>query len=249
MKPARALTAALLALSAAGAHADFHCADSQGRVFVVARPFGATMGVVCRPQGGVGTPIPAVARPTGGFTFIVESHSRAPPARGVGAEFAADFKSGLVLAPSLRSTSMSMSIAPTEPALQRMIENAAREYGHDAGLLRAIIHVESRFNASAVSPKGAIGLMQVMPTTAARFGVLEPRTALFDPQANVQTGARYLRVLRDLFVDRIDLAVAAYNAGEGAVLRHHRAVPPYPETQAYVRNVMALYESELARRD
>jgi soluble lytic murein transglycosylase-like protein len=247
MKPARALVVALLALSSAGARADFHCTDTQGRVFVVARPFGATAGVLCRPQGGAGTPIPAVAQPTGGFTLIVESRGRTPLARGPGAGFAPDFKTGLVLAPSLRSASA--GIAPTDPALRRMIEDAAREYGHDAGLLRAIIHVESRFNASAVSPKGAIGLMQVMPTTAARFGVREPRTALFDPQANVQTGARYLRVLRDLFVDRIDLAVAAYNAGEGAVLRYHRAVPPYPETQAYVRDVMALYESELARRD
>ncbi len=127
-------------------------------------------------------------------------------------------------------------------ALEGMISVAARKYGHDVDLLRAIVHVESHFNPEALSPKGAIGLMQVMPATGRRLGVDTPRKSLFDPATNLDAGARYLRLLMDMFPDRPDLAVAAYNAGEGAVLRHRRQVPPFPETQAYVRDVMSAYE-------
>jgi soluble lytic murein transglycosylase-like protein len=126
--------------------------------------------------------------------------------------------------------------------LDSMISSAAHKYGHDANLLKAIIHVESRFNPKAVSPKGAIGLMQVMPATGKRVGITTPDTMLFDPAMNLQAGARYLRILMDLFADRPELALAAYNAGEGAVLRYKRSIPPYPETQAYVRDVMAHYK-------
>jgi soluble lytic murein transglycosylase-like protein len=126
--------------------------------------------------------------------------------------------------------------------LDNMIHRAAQQYGHDANLLKAIIHVESRFNPHAVSPKGAIGLMQVMPATGRRVGISTPHTMLFDPAMNLQAGARYLRILMDMFADRPELAVAAYNAGEGAVLRHKRGIPPFPETQAYVRDVMAHYK-------
>jgi soluble lytic murein transglycosylase-like protein len=122
-----------------------------------------------------------------------------------------------------------------------MINDVAAQYGHDANLLRAIIHVESRFNANAVSPKGAIGLMQIMPATGRSLGVEEPRRALFDPQTNVRAGAKYLRILMDKFSDRPELAIAAYNAGEGAVMRYKRDIPPYPETQSYVRQVFARY--------
>jgi soluble lytic murein transglycosylase-like protein len=127
------------------------------------------------------------------------------------------------------------------PELLSLIDEVARTYGHDAQLLHAIIRVESGFNPNAVSPKGAIGLMQVMPATAERVGVQEPQRALFDPETNLHAGARYLRLLMDMFSDRPDLAVAAYNAGEGAVLRYRGEVPPFRETQAYVRDVMALY--------
>ena len=127
-------------------------------------------------------------------------------------------------------------------SLDSMISSAAHRYGHDANLLKAIIHVESRFNPKAVSPKGAIGLMQVMPATGRRMGITTPDTMLFDPAMNLQAGAHYLRILMNLFADRPELAVAAYNAGEGAVLRYKRSIPPYPETQAYVRDVMAQYK-------
>lgn len=125
--------------------------------------------------------------------------------------------------------------------LDPMIANAARRHGHDANLLKAIIHVESRFNPNALSSKGAIGLMQVMPATGLRMGVREPDAKLFDPATNLDAGARYLRILMDMFNGQAELAIAAYNAGEGAVLRHGGKIPPYPETVSYVRDVMAQY--------
>jgi hypothetical protein len=122
-----------------------------------------------------------------------------------------------------------------------VLRDAASRYGHDVDLLRAIVHVESGFNAQAVSSKGAIGLMQVMPATARGLGMAQPHQELFDPQRNVDVGARHLRRLMDLFRDRPELAVAAYNAGENAVARYGHAIPPYPETQAYVEKVRARY--------
>lgn len=130
---------------------------------------------------------------------------------------------------------------PHDGALDVLIAAAAARYGHQTNLLRAIVHVESRFNAAAVSPKGAIGLMQVMPATATGLGVADPATRLFDPAVNLDAGARLLRQLLDQFKDRPELAIAAYNAGPGAVLKHGRGIPPYPETQAYVRDVTAEY--------
>jgi soluble lytic murein transglycosylase-like protein len=122
-----------------------------------------------------------------------------------------------------------------------LIASAARAHGQDVSLLRAIIHVESGFNPSAVSAKGAIGLMQLMPATARRIGVDTSQRALFDPATNINAGARYLRVLMDMFAGRPELAIAAYNAGEGAVIRYRRQIPPYPETQGYVKKVLAQY--------
>lgn len=129
---------------------------------------------------------------------------------------------------------------PTEPGeeLDRLIARVADAHGHDQHLLKAIMYVESRFNARAVSPKGAIGLMQVMPATGARMGVERPSESLFDPRTNLEAGARYITILKRLFPDRLDLVIAAYNAGEGAVMRHQRNIPPYKETQTYVRAVL-----------
>lgn len=106
----------------------------------------------------------------------------------------------------------------------------------DPALLHAVISAESAFNPRAVSPKGAVGLMQLMPTTAERFGVSNP----YDPIANIQGGARYLRLLLDQFKST-HLALAAYNAGEGAVIRYGNAIPPYPETRTYVERVLGFY--------
>jgi soluble lytic murein transglycosylase-like protein len=114
---------------------------------------------------------------------------------------------------------------------------AAHEAGVDQALVHAVIHVESGYRADAVSPKGAIGLMQVLPETAKRFGIQDAT----QPKANLKAGTRYLRVLLDLFEQRTDLAVAAYNAGEEAVLRYDSTIPPYPETQHYVPAVLGKF--------
>ncbi|HLF96618.1 MAG TPA: lytic transglycosylase domain-containing protein [Methylococcaceae bacterium] len=117
-----------------------------------------------------------------------------------------------------------------------LISAAASRYGLDTGLLHAVIHAESAYNPGAVSPKGAVGLMQLMPGTASRYGVADRR----NPSENVDGGAHYLRDLLDMFRNT-RLAVAAYNAGEGAVIKHGLRIPPFPETQQYVSRVMGLY--------
>jgi soluble lytic murein transglycosylase-like protein len=129
---------------------------------------------------------------------------------------------------------------------QPLLRDASRSQGVDYEVLKALIVAESGFDPKAVSPKGAIGLMQVMPATAERWGVrgdakLSIEKKLADPQLNVRTGTRYLRHLIGLFPDRLDLALAAYNAGEGAVQRAGNRIPNYRETQNYVKTVMHLY--------
>jgi soluble lytic murein transglycosylase-like protein len=137
-------------------------------------------------------------------------------------------------------------IAPDYKRVKHHLRAASAKHGVDYELLQAVIATESGFDATAVSPKGAVGLMQVMPATANRFGVSSDakRTVeqkLADPAVNVPTGTRYLRHLLDLFPGRMDLAVAAYNAGEGAVQRAGNQIPAYKETQSYVRTVLGLY--------
>jgi soluble lytic murein transglycosylase-like protein len=123
------------------------------------------------------------------------------------------------------------------------ITSVARTYDIDPLLLHAVIHVESRYNPAAVSHAGARGLMQVIPATARRFGVTNPITELADPQTNIEVGAAYLKTLQGMFGNNLTLVLAAYNAGEGAVMKHKYSVPPYRETQAYVRDVLAHYRS------
>jgi hypothetical protein len=106
----------------------------------------------------------------------------------------------------------------------------------DPVLLYSIMHQESTFKQGAISPKGARGLMQLMPPTARRFGV----TNIFNPKQNIEGGARYMRFLLDLFKD-VNLALAGYNAGEGAVMKYGYRVPPYRETQEYVRRISMRY--------
>lgn len=116
------------------------------------------------------------------------------------------------------------------------VEAAARTYQVDAALLHAVISAESDYNPAAVSNKGAVGLMQLMPETARRYGVENS----FDPEQNIRGGTRYLSYLLQLFDNNPKLAVAAYNAGENAVIRHGYTVPPYRETLGYVPKVLEL---------
>ena len=119
-----------------------------------------------------------------------------------------------------------------------IIEKAAVSAALEPNLLRAVIVVESGFNSRAVSKRGAVGLMQLMPATATRFGVSNP----FDPKENVHGGARYLKFLIDRFGQNIRLALAAYNAGEEAVDRNGGQIPPFTETMAYVPRVLKIYQ-------
>lgn len=113
------------------------------------------------------------------------------------------------------------------------IKEIAERYGVDPSLVQAVIGVESAFNPWAVSPKGAQGLMQLMPRTAASLGVRDS----FNPRDNIEGGVRHLRYLLDRYPGNVPLALAAYNAGEGAV-DYYGGLPPYPETQQYVQKVL-----------
>ncbi len=122
-----------------------------------------------------------------------------------------------------------------------VIADAASKHGVEEKLVHAVIQTESAYNASAVSRAGAVGLMQLMPDTARRYGV----TNRTDPIQNVNGGTRYLKDLLGMFNYNLGLAVAAYNAGEGAVMKYNNSIPPYPETQNYVRQVLSLYRHSL----
>lgn len=122
------------------------------------------------------------------------------------------------------------------------IAAAAQASQLEPALLHAVVEIESGYNAKAVSPKGALGLMQLMPDTAQRYGVTDP----MDAAQNTRGGARFLRDLLDLFSGNKELALAAYNAGANAVLKHGRRIPPYPETSRYVPAVLKSYELQRA---
>jgi soluble lytic murein transglycosylase-like protein len=124
-----------------------------------------------------------------------------------------------------------------DSTVDSLIAESGRRNSVDPLLLYSIMHQESTFKPRAVSPKGARGLMQLMPPTAARFGV----TNIFDPRQNIEGGARYMRFLLDLFSGDVNLALAGYNAGEGAVMKYGYQVPPYSETQEYVRRISKRY--------
>jgi soluble lytic murein transglycosylase-like protein len=127
-----------------------------------------------------------------------------------------------------------IEIPTRDPAsFDSLIRHAAVAHDVDASLVKAVVHAESGFNPNAISRVGASGLMQLMPATAKRYGVHD----IFDPAQNVAGGVRYLRDLLRMFKNDTRLAVAAYNAGEGAVLRY-RGVPPYEETRDYVTKVL-----------
>ncbi|MCX6624077.1 MAG: lytic transglycosylase domain-containing protein [Acidobacteria bacterium] len=138
---------------------------------------------------------------------------------------------GVVPGPAASSSSNS---ATTD--LGGMVETAAEKYNLDPLLVHSVIEVESNYNPWAVSNKGALGLMQLIPSTARRFGVRN----VFDPRDNIEGGVRYLKYLSALFPSDLRLVLAAYNAGEGAVARHND-IPRYPETEQYVYRVGKAY--------
>jgi hypothetical protein len=227
-----AALAAAAVLAAAPAAAAVRCSDAAGRSYTLP------------------------AAPGAGYRFFVHCEPGAPVAeRGPEIERYRQQQGALVIWPGLRPPGLRVAgeksrraapvppLAPTTVARMRevlpLIHKAAARYDLDPYYLKALIHTESAFRADAVSPKGAQGLMQLMPATAQRFGVADPSRLTTDPEANVLAGARYLAHLRELFDDDWVLVTAAYNAGEGAVRRHGNRVPPFAETQHFVRAVDA----------
>ena len=142
-----------------------------------------------------------------------------------------------------KNSSISFGSSFNDHQYDHIIRMLCREHQMDFSLVKAVIKAESAFNPRAVSRKGARGLMQLMPDTARDLCVDDP----FDPYDNLQGGVRYLRQMLDTFNGNVTLAVAAYNAGPGAV-RDSNAVPPYPETRTYVRRVLQYHREYLSMR-
>lgn len=142
--------------------------------------------------------------------------------------------------PSVGAARVAQLFMPAQADILRyssIIDAASKTHGVDGALVHAVITAESGYNAAAVSRAGARGLMQLMPETAARYGVRD----IHDPRENINGGVRYLRDLMTMFNGNIELAVAAYNAGENAVIRHGNRIPPYAETVHYVPKVLGFY--------
>lgn len=144
----------------------------------------------------------------------------------------------------LAITKTEMAKVIRSPEMLALVDEIAAANGVDTYLARAIIQAESAFNYKARSHVGALGLMQLMPSTAERFGVLDP----FDPRQNIMGGCKYLKWLNDYFKGDLAKVVAAYNAGEGAVQRYN-GVPPFRETRAYVPKVLDLYQRKAVQPD
>lgn len=137
-------------------------------------------------------------------------------------------------------------VSPNYKAVKHLLRDASAAHGIDYELLQAVIATESGFDTYAVSPKGAVGLMQLIPPTAERYGVRADKNSpvakkLTDAKTNIKAGSRYLRDLIDMFPGQLELAIAAYNAGEGAVQRAGNKIPNFPETRNYVKTVLQLY--------
>lgn len=143
----------------------------------------------------------------------------------------------LTLPTSLNVSGSLEGFTTGDTTLDGFIVESGRRNSVDPLLLYAIMHQESTFKPRAISPKGARGLMQLMPGTATRFGV----TNIFDSRQNIEGGARYMRFLLDRFNGDIPLALAGYNAGEGAVIKYGNNIPPYAETREYVRRITRRY--------
>ena len=178
----------------------------------------------------------------GGLSFDTQDGIKKP-----GAYASADSMPRNVSVPKNASKLLAyFDVSPNFKAVKHHLREASNVNRIDMELLQALIATESGFDAQAVSPKGAVGLMQLMPATAQRYGVqgdaktpIEKKLA--DPQTNIRAGSRYLGDLIKLFPGKLELALAAYNAGEGAVQRNGNQIPPYKETQNYVKTVMQMY--------
>jgi soluble lytic murein transglycosylase-like protein len=132
--------------------------------------------------------------------------------------------------------------ASQKPRYEGLVQSSCDKYGVDPKLVHSIIAAESDYDPGAVSERGAIGLMQLMPETAQTYGV----SNAFDPRENIEAGVRYLKDLIQIYKDDLDRILAAYNAGPDA-LKKYSGIPPFPETLSYIRRVKALYSGEGGR--
>ncbi len=146
---------------------------------------------------------------------------------------------GPTLGPTMAANSGMKGFTTGNALHDSYIVDSSRRYGIDPLLIYAQMHQESSFKIRATSYKGASGLMQLMPATARRLGV----TNIYDPKQNIEGGVKYMRMLLDMFGQDVNLALAGYNAGEGAVIKYGRNIPPYNETREYVRRISARYAS------
>ena len=179
------------------------------------------------------TPNPATMTP---------SRAVAPTAKSATSTNGANNRTSPTVNAPLRSMAMTVSASldgftTGDPKTDSFIVESSKRNRLDPVLIYAQMHQESSFKKHAISNKGARGLMQLIPPTAARFGVRD----IFDPRQNIEGGARYMRFLLDMFGGDVRLALAGYNAGEGAVLKYGRRIPPYRETQEYVRRITKRY--------
>ena len=177
--------------------------------------------------------------PNKNFELVIRSDPSAPEA------LSANQRHGTPEADAHRTVAV-MHASPAYQAVQGKLTTASTSYGVDCELLKAVVATESAFNPRAVSHKGAVGLMQIMPATARRYGIesgpgLSVASKLTDPELNIRTGTRHLADLLRLYGGQTELALAAYNAGEGAVSRAGNRIPNFKETQHYVKRVMAVY--------
>jgi soluble lytic murein transglycosylase-like protein len=220
---------------------------------VATRPSGAASGVTgnaiaTNPPAAAPEPAPARTRTVVTTMYVVRrangvvEYTNVRPAGRYERSFAV-VTGGLAADPDSRIDWNSVGLNLTAYAAE--IAAATARHGVDPALVRAIMHAESAFQRNALSPKGAQGLMQLMPATAGDYGV----TDAFDPVQNIDAGVEHLAMLLDLYDGDVTLAAAAYNAGQGAVARYGRQVPPFAETQVYVQRVNTLhqrYRSEMA---
>ena len=180
----------------------------------------------------------------GGESFSTEKSDKLTPLQGKAGTASYQIAAGSAHAPT--KLLAYFDVSPNYKAVKHLLKDASQIHGIDYELLQALIATESGFDTFAVSPKGAVGLMQLMPPTAERYGVKSDKKApiekkLTDPKTNIKAGASYLSDLIKMFPGQLELAVAAYNAGEGAVQRAGNKIPNYPETKNYVKTVMQLY--------
>jgi soluble lytic murein transglycosylase-like protein len=187
--------------------------------------------------GGVRVETPAHAAPAARQNKRLRLTARAVPAAVASAQPSTAPRPSPAPALQMAAGTALEGFSTGDANVDRFIVESSNRYGVDPLLIYSIMHRESSFKKFALSHKGARGLMQLMPATAARLGVRD----IFDPRQNIEGGVKYMRILLDMFDGDVRLALAGYNAGEGAVLKYRRNVPPYRETQEYVRRISERY--------